>query len=111
MADTKELARNVHVDGVWYGPDHPGNQVTAEVLDKIDNPAAFEPVSSTTFDLQDRSTDEELAGLDGGQVDDGLGKHTKPELVQLAADHGVNVPSDATKADIVDALRAAGVEG
>lgn len=42
MAD-KTLTSNVQVDGVWYGPDYPQNAPTSEVLDKITNPAAFEP--------------------------------------------------------------------
>lgn len=37
----KELTSNVIVDGKWYGPDYPNNKATSEVLDQIENPAAF----------------------------------------------------------------------
>ena len=38
----KQLKTNVIVGGTWYGPDYPQNKVTAEVLEQITNPAAFE---------------------------------------------------------------------
>lgn len=55
----KELQRNVNVEGVWYGPDYPDAKPSQAVLDKIDNPAAFEPLD-TGIDLNDRSGPEEL---------------------------------------------------
>lgn len=74
MAD-KQLAQNVVLtdeNGVatWYGPDHPGNEVTADVAKQITNPAAWESPEPYGFDLSDRSTDEELQGLGAGRPDE-----------------------------------------
>lgn len=52
----KELTSNVIVDGTWYGPDYPKNKPTAEVLDQITNPAAFEDTTAGV-DLRMRADD------------------------------------------------------
>lgn len=38
----KELASNVHVDGRWFGPAYPDNEVTPEIAKLIPNPAAWD---------------------------------------------------------------------
>jgi hypothetical protein len=60
----KTLTSNVHVGNKWYGPDYPQNEVTAEVLDSITNPAAFAPpddgggAGDNRFRADDFGTDE-----------------------------------------------------
>lgn len=75
MAESKQLVSNVFVPdengaGVWYGPDYPQNEATAEVLKTIDNPAAFTPPAASPFDFSDRSTDEQLAAYGAGRPHD-----------------------------------------
>lgn len=55
----KTLISNTEVDGNWYGPDYPENEVTADVLGKVTNPAAFVE-SQHEFDNRIRTDD----GLD-----------------------------------------------
>lgn len=55
----KQLISNVEVEGVWYGPDYPDNKASAEVLDKITNPAAFDAdaAPASFVDLRFRADD------------------------------------------------------
>jgi hypothetical protein len=53
----KALKQNVHVDGKWYGPDYPKNKVTADVLDQITNPQAFEDADPAQIDMRVRADD------------------------------------------------------
>jgi len=41
------------------------------------------------------------------EVEDGLDSKTKPELEALAAERGVDITKAKTKADVIDALKAA----
>lgn len=41
MADRK-LVQNVYVNGKWYGPAYPDNEVTAEVSKAVENPGAWD---------------------------------------------------------------------
>jgi len=60
----KKLARNVTVGSETYGPD---DNVPADVLKQIDNPAAFEesddttPAEKTARELSRRSLDSDLS--------------------------------------------------
>lgn len=53
----KQLTSNVEVDGVWYGPSYPNNEPTEAVLERITNPAAFEPAPGGGRDLRFTSAD------------------------------------------------------
>lgn len=71
----KELTSNVHVDGTWYGPDYPNNKVTGEVLDQIENPAAFEENAVVT-DLRMRA-DDGLEPVTDGDDEPSRGSRTR----------------------------------
>jgi hypothetical protein len=40
----KVLVANVAVDGVWYGPDYPNQDVTDEVAERITGASCWEEV-------------------------------------------------------------------
>lgn len=114
---TQELQKNVFVadvtdegqatgQGSWYGPDYPENEVTAAVLKRITNPGAFEDDSARSHPTGVKS---ELAdGIDPNDVDDDeLDELSKDALQAVAAARSVELPARATKAQIVDAIRAA----
>lgn len=118
----KQLTTNVFVpdvdddgtargSGTYYGPDYPENEVTAEVLSKITNPAAFEEVD-TGFPVDphsDAAAELRAAAAPATSApvgDDELDDMSKPELLALAASRGVDVPARATKPEIIEALTA-----
>lgn len=44
----RDLIANVNVDGTWYGPDHQGNKVNADVEKAVTNPKVWgAPAEST----------------------------------------------------------------
>lgn len=115
-----ELTSNVFVPfdpeqgagGIWYGPSYPDNEVTDAVAAKITNPAAWAAPAADPFDFgADRTPQAVLDGLGMGRQDKPLEQRTKAELVDHAASTGVEVDPSATKADVLAALQAAGVEG
>jgi hypothetical protein len=60
--DGTTLTSNVLVDGTWYGPDYPENDVTAKARDQITNPAAFEDTTPAP-DNRFRADDHEVESV------------------------------------------------
>lgn len=110
----KTLTSNVHVDGKWYGPDHPRNQVTADVLAKVTNPAAFEAPTVGAPDNRFRHDDfgEVAPNLRAGEATgaaptasrDEYSAMSKAELIAASEARGIEVSSSDTKDDLIDRL-------
>lgn len=60
----RKLVANVEVDGTWYGPAHPDNEVTDDVADKITNPSAWDDEDGDEVDVTElpAATIGEFAG-------------------------------------------------
>lgn len=107
----KQLVRNVFVGDVWYGPAHPENVVTADVLERIDNPAVFEEVGPADDGIFGPLPGSPIGvGAGAGPVSraeaDKLAELNKDDLLALAEARGVDVPKSASKADIIERLTA-----
>lgn len=123
MAEKKKLTTNVFVadvdengtargSGTFYGPDYPENKVTAEVLAKITNPAAFEEPENV-LDPHSAEAGEERRKIEaessqnlGAVTDEELDDLSKSELQAVAAARGIEVSSRASKDELLEAIRA-----
>ena len=121
---TQKLTTNVFVadvddegtvrgGGTFYGPDYPENKVTAAVLAKITNPAAFEesdapidPHSPEAAELRAQAEADARSGDVGAYTDEELADLSKAELQAIATARGLDVPSRASKDDLLEALTA-----
>jgi hypothetical protein len=119
----RKLVQNVFVadpetgGGTWYGPSYPQNQLTADVAGNLGDHlfAEADEVDVHLFPAAGHGqfAGEEIRALEdakGNQDDeDELEALTKAELQERAEANGVDVASGATKGELVEALRAAGV--
>lgn len=103
------LLQNVQIDGVWYGPNYPNNEVTAEVREKITNPAAFEAA------VVGNPLNTSLAGGVGGvatvgddEDDDASAKHRA--ILEKEAEKQAKAAGKAGSADASDGRGSTGSE-
>jgi hypothetical protein len=99
------LTDNVAVDGKWYGPAY-GNEanVPDDVAERIGDHAWAAVEAPITAAGVEGSTGEDV---DAKPLD----KRNKAELVELAEAHDPPIDASGTKAEILERLTAAGVEG
>jgi hypothetical protein len=105
------LAGNVAIDGVWYGPAYPDVPVPPEVAVQIGEHAWVDGVRDGVPDPEPDGEGEPGGSPEPSVAPPTSGPGSSTEAwAAYAVSVGVEVPDGASRSDVFDLLRAAGVQ-